>query len=193
LPSVLIGRGAYANVPLTRRRGVEIEAAFRQGPLSAWANYGLVEATYQFTGALPSPNAPFADANGQVPIRPGDRIGGIAPQTLKAGLDVQATRALSLGAEVLAVAAQPLAGDEHGQDSSLPGYATVDLHAAYALGRASLFLGVDNLLDSRAAGFGTYFGTGGLDQVPGAPAVTSARTLVPLQPRAVEAGVTLRW
>jgi iron complex outermembrane receptor protein len=193
LPSVLIGRGSYANVPLTRRRGLEIEAEFRQGPVSAWANYGLVQATYQFSGALPSPNSPFADANGLVPIKPGDHIGGIAPQTLKAGLDLQATRALSLGAEVLAVAAQPLAGDEHGQDSSLPGYATVNLHGSYALGRASLFLKVDNLLDSRAASFGTYFGTDGLANVPGAPEITSPRTLVPLQPRAVEAGITLRW
>ena len=193
LPSVLIGRGSYANVPLTRRRGVEIEAEFRQGPLSAWANYGLVDATYQFSGALPSPNSPFADDNGLVPIKPGDHIGGIAPQTFKAGLDVQATRALSLGAEVTAVAARPLAGDEHGQDASLPGYATVNLHGAYALGRATLFLKVDNLLDSRAASFGTYFGTDGLDNVPGAPDITSARTLVPLQSRAVEAGITLRW
>jgi iron complex outermembrane receptor protein len=193
LPSVVIGRGSYANVPLTRRRGIELQADFHQGPVSAWANYGLVDATYQFNGALPSPNSPFADANGLVPIRPGDHIGGIAPQTLKAGVDVQANRALNLGAEVLAVAAQPLAGDEHGQDSSLPGYATVNLHGSYVLGRASLFLKVDNLLDSRAASFGTYFGTDGLANVPGAPAITSARTLVPLQPRAVEAGVTLRW
>jgi iron complex outermembrane receptor protein len=193
LPSVLIGRGSYANVPLTRRRGVEIEAQFHQGPVSAWANYGLVDATYQFSGALPSPNSPFADANGLAPIKPGDRIGGIAPQTLKAGLDVQATRALSLGTEVLAVAAQPLSGDEHGQDSSLPGYATLNLHGSYAIGRASLFLKVDNLLDNRAASFGTYFGADGLDNVPGAPEITSARTLVPLQPRAVEAGFTLRW
>lgn len=193
LPSVLIGRGSYANVPLTRRRGVEIAAQFRQGPVSAWANWGLVEATYQFSGALPSPNAPFADAAGLVPIRPGDRIGGVAPQTFKAGLDLEASRALSLGAEVLAVASQPLAGDEHGQDSSLPGYATVSLHGSYAIGRASLFLKVDNLLDSRAASFGTYFATDGLANVAGAPAIDSARTVVPLQPRAVEAGVTLRW
>jgi iron complex outermembrane receptor protein len=172
---------------------VEIEVEFHQGPVSAWANYGLVDASYQFSGALPSPNSPFADANGLVPIKPGDHIGGVAPQTLKAGVDVQASRALSLGAEVTAVAAQPLAGDEHGQDSSLPGYATVNLHGSYALGRASLFLKVDNLLDSRAASFGTYFGTDGLASAPGAPEVTSARTLVPLQPRAVEAGITLRW
>ena len=193
LPSVLIGRGSYANVPLTRRRGIELQAEFHQGPVGAWANYGLVDATYQFSGALPSPNSPFADANGLVPIKPGDHIGGIAPQTLKAGVDVQASRALSLGAEVLAVAAQPLAGDEHGQDSSLPGYATVNLHGSYALGRASLFLKVDNLLDSRAASYGTYFGTDGLANAPGAPTITSPRTLVPLQPRAVEAGITLRW
>jgi len=193
LPSVLIGRGSYANVPLTRRRGIEVQAEFHQGPVSAWANYGLVDATYQFSGALPSPNSPFADASGLVPIKPGDHIGGIAPQTLKAGVDVQATSALGLGAEVLAVAAQPLAGDEHGQDSSLPGYATVNLHGAYALGRASLFLKVDNLLDSRAASYGTYFGTDGLANVPGAPTITSPRTLVPLQPRAVEAGITWRW
>jgi len=193
LPSVLIGRGSYANVPHTRRRGIELQAEFRQGPVSAFANYGLVEATYQFTGALPSPNSPFADANGQVPIRPGDRIGGIAPQTLKAGIDVQATARLSLGAEALAVAAQPLAGDEHGQDSSLPGYATLNLHGAYQLGRARLFLKVDNLLDSRVATYGTYVDTGSLNNVKGAAPLSDSRTLVPLQPRAIEIGITLRW
>jgi iron complex outermembrane receptor protein len=193
LPSVLIGRGSYANVPSTRRRGIELGAEFRQGPLSAFLNYGLVDATYQFSGALPSPNSPFADANGLVPVKPGDRIGGIAPQTLKAGFDVRASRALSLGAEVLAAAAQPLAGDEHGQDSSLPGYATLNVHGSYALGRASLFLRVDNVLDSRAASFGTYFDPTSLDNVKGAPALSDPRTLVPLQPRAVEAGITWRW
>jgi iron complex outermembrane receptor protein len=193
LPSVLIGRGSYANVPRTRRRGIELQADFHQGPFSAFANYGLVEAAYQFSGALPSPNAPFADAQGQVQIRPGDRIGGVAPQTLKAGADLQATRRLILGADVLAVAAQPLAGDEHGQDASLPGYATLNLHGSYDLGRARLFLKVDNLLDSRASSFGTYFGTGGLADVPGAPFLSDPRTLVPLQLRAVEVGLTLRW
>jgi hypothetical protein len=69
----------------------------------------------------------------------------------------------------------------------------VNLHGSYTLGRASLFLKVDNLLDSRASSFGTYFGTDGLDNVQGAPEITSPRTLVPLQPRAVEAGFTLRW
>ena len=193
LPSVILGRGSYANVPRTRRQGIELSADYASGPVTAYANYGLVQATYQFSGALPSPNAPFADTNGLVAVHPGSRIGGIAPQTFKAGFEVEATRTLKLGADLVAVGAQPYSGDEAGQDKSLPGYAVLGLHGAYRLGRAILFARVDNLLDSRAASFGTYADTGSLDNVQGAPALSDPHTVVPLQPRSFQAGITFRW
>jgi iron complex outermembrane receptor protein len=193
LPSVILGRGSYANVPRTRRRGIELSADYASGPVSAYANYGLVEATYQFSAALPSPNAPFADAGGLVAVHPGSRIGGVAPQTFKAGVEVEAAKGLTLGSDVVAVGAQPYAGDEAGQDSRLPGYAIVSLHGALRLGRATLFARVDNLLDSRAASFGTYAQTDSLANVKGAPALSDPHSLVTLQPRSLQAGITVRW
>ena len=194
LPSAIQGRGAYANVPLTRRQGLELAADYAAGPFTAYVNWGLVQATYQFAGPLSSPNSPFADASGQVFVHPGDRIGGIAPQTAKAGFDVAISRPLTLGADVLAVAARPLAGDEANQDRPLAGYAVLGVHGAYKAGRRlTLFARVDNLLDNHAASFGTYVDTTSLNGVAGAPTLTSPRTLTPLEPRAVHVGLTLNW
>lgn len=194
LPSLILGRGSYANVPLTRRQGLELAADYASGPLTAYANWGLVQATYQFSGALPSPNSRFADANGLIYVHPGDRIGGIAPQTAKAGFDVAVSRPLTLGADVLAVAARPLAGDESNQDRPLAGYAVLGAHGAYKFGRRlTLFARIDNLLDNHAASFGTYIDTTSLDGVAGAPTLNNPRTLTPLEPRAVQMGLTLAW
>ncbi|MGH6793815.1 MAG: TonB-dependent receptor, partial [Methylocella sp.] len=57
--STLTGRGFFANVPSTLRQGIEAEADFHYGNLSAYVNYAFVDATYQFSGPLASPNNPF--------------------------------------------------------------------------------------------------------------------------------------
>src|SRR6185503_19419621 len=55
LASVIQGRGAFANVPKTRREGVEAEAAWRSARWTAYVAASDTEATYRFAGALASP------------------------------------------------------------------------------------------------------------------------------------------
>ena len=66
LASTIPGRKYFANVPSTLRQGVEAEATFHYGSLSAYVNYAFVDATYQFAAALSSPNNPFAHADGNI-------------------------------------------------------------------------------------------------------------------------------
>jgi len=196
LASAIQGRGSYANVPRTRREGLEAELNLRSGRWSAYASASDVEASYRFAGLLPSPNSPFADANGDVAVRPGDRIGGIAPGRLKVGAEVRLTGDLSVGADVLAVSAQRRIGDESNQDRKLAGYAVASLHAAWEVGRgAELFGRIDNLFDRRYATFGTYFDTGALDNLSPSPlpADPDPRNDTPAPPRALLLGLRVRW
>jgi iron complex outermembrane receptor protein len=196
LASAIAGRGSFANVPKTRREGLEAEASWRSDRWFAYIAASETQATYQFTGALAAPNNPFADADGNVHVTPGDRIGGVPPGRLKLGTDYAATARLTLGADVLAVSAQRRVGDEAGQDRKLAGYAAASLHATYAIGHGvEVFGRIDNLLDRRYATFGTYFGTDGTVNVHPNPLPDDpdprTNTLAP--PRSFQVGVRARW
>jgi iron complex outermembrane receptor protein len=71
LASVIQGRGFFTNVPLTRRQGIDVDAGYRGQGWSSYASYSYLDATYQFTGTLASPNNPGADAGGNVSVTPG--------------------------------------------------------------------------------------------------------------------------
>jgi iron complex outermembrane receptor protein len=196
LASAIQGRGSYANVPRTRRQGFEAEVNLKTGRWMAYASAGEVDATYRFTGLLPSGNSPFADANGNLAVTPGDRIGGIPPWRFKAGGDFNLTSAITLGADLLGVSRQRRVGDASNQDTQMPGYWVTGAHANWTLGHGlELFGRVDNLFDRKYATFGTYFDTGSLDNLHPSPLSPEAdpRTDSPAPPRAVSIGVRARW
>jgi iron complex outermembrane receptor protein len=196
LASAIQGRGSYANVPRTRREGFEAEANFRSERWTAYASASQVEATYRFVGDLPSPNSPFADADGDVQVTPGDRIGGIPSWRVKAGGDYSLTPALSIGADLLGVGGQRLVGDEANQDARLPGYWAAGAHASWRLGHGlELYGRIDNLFDRRYATFGTYFATDSLDNLHPSPLPDdpSPVSQTPAPPRSVLVGLRVRW
>jgi iron complex outermembrane receptor protein len=158
-------------------------------------DYSHIEATYQFTGTLSSPNSPYADDSGNVFVRPGDRMGGVPADRFKAGIDASPTRALSVGADVVANGSQRLVGDEANQDRQLPGYWTMDVRAVYRLGRLELFGRIDNLFDRRYATYGTYFDPTGVANVTPSPLPDSPdpRMQTPAAPRSFLAGLRMRW
>jgi iron complex outermembrane receptor protein len=196
LASAIQGRGSYANVPRTRREGLEAEVNVTAERWTAYASVSQVQATYRFSGALPSPNSPFADANGNVAVTPGDRIGGIPPGRIKAGADYSLTSRISVGADLLGVSSQRRVGDEANQDTELPGYWVSGVHAAWDLGRGlTLFGRIDNLFDRRYASFGTYFDTTSLANLHPSPLPADAdpRMDTPAPPRSVLIGLRGRW
>jgi iron complex outermembrane receptor protein len=196
LASAIQGRGSYANVPRTRRQGLEAEINYRSTRWMGYASASHIEATYRFFGDLPSPNSPFADDDGNVQVRPGDRIGGIPPERFKIGGDVYLTPTITIGADILGVSAQRRVGDEGNQDGKLPSYWVAGAHASWEVGHGvELFGRVDNLFDRKYATFGTYFETDALANVHPSPLPDDAdpRTDSPAPPRAFSIGLRVRW
>lgn len=195
LASVIQGRGYYTNVQGTRRRGFDASLRYQGTRLSAYASYGHVEATYRFSGLLASPNSPAADSNGNIAVRPGDRIGGIPGERFALGADLKLGSRLRLGADLVGSGPQPRAGDENGSDSRLPGFARLDLRGEWDLGPGVTFSAqVLNALDRRYSTYGTYFDPGGV-AFPGSklPALPDSRMNTPAAPRALHIGLSARW
>ena len=193
--SRLTGLGFFANVPSTLRQGVEAEAHFRYGDLSAYVNYAFVDATYQFAGPLASPNNPFADADGNIFVTPGDHIPGIPRHQVKFGGDIAVTPKFKLGADVLVAGAQYFVGDGANQNPKLPLYWVANLHASYQLDEHIQFFGlINNIFNNRNATYGTFFNTG-TDAQNATPIdfTTNPRNVTPLQPISFYGGVKITF
>jgi hypothetical protein len=64
---------------------------------------------------LSSPNNPFADANGNIFVAPGDHIPAIPNYRFKAGAKYKITDAWTLGADINVIGSQYLVGDQSNQ------------------------------------------------------------------------------
>ncbi|MDQ6868862.1 MAG: TonB-dependent receptor [Pseudomonadota bacterium] len=195
LASTITGRGFFTNVPSTLRQGAEAEANFHYGNLSAYVNYAFIDATYQFSATLASPNNPFADANGNIFVTPGDHIPGIPRHQVKFGGDIAVTPKFKLGADVLVAGAQYFVGDGANQNPKLPLYWAANLHASYQLDEHVQFFGlINNIFNNRNATFGTFFSTG-TDAQNATPIVftNNPRTVTPLQPISFYGGVKVTF
>ena len=91
------GAGYFRNVGVTRRQGVELGLQSRVGALALTARYSLVDATFRTPLVLNSPNNSTArpiscDACTDIAVRPGNRLPGIARNTLKVNAAWATTR-----------------------------------------------------------------------------------------------------
>jgi outer membrane receptor protein involved in Fe transport len=191
IPSpVLQGFGYFQNVGSTRRQGIEAEVNLKSSTLQLYASYALVDA--RFLDALQvGSNSPFADANGNVQILPGNRIPAIPRNRIKAGIDYSLTDAFKVGGDALYVSNQYFVGDESNQAPRLPSYAVFNLHASYQIDKTfQIYARADNILDNRYATYGTFFDTSAVPNFAngGAP-FTDPRSLSPARPRAFYAGL----
>ena len=189
-PSAIAGRGYFTNAGQTQRRGIEAEAQFRQETWSAYATYALVDATFRSALTLPSPNNPFADANGNIQVQPGDTLAGVPRHRFKAGAEWTGWPKLTLGADLLMTSGVYLRGDESNQFGKLPGDAVVNAHAAYKLSDSLEVYGlVNNLLDRRYSTAGSFFDMTAIPSM----GFTDPRSLAPAAPRAFYAGLKARF
>jgi outer membrane receptor protein involved in Fe transport len=190
----LQGFGYFQNVGSTRRQGIEAEARLRAAPFQLYASYTFIDA--RFLDALQvGSNSPFADADGNVQIVPGNQIPAIPRHRVKAGFDYFVTDAFKVGADALFVSSQYLVGDESNQAPKLPSYTVFNVHASYQINKSLQVYGkIDNLFDNRYATYGTFFDTAALPNFAngGAP-FTDARSLSPARPRAFYAGLKMTF
>jgi iron complex outermembrane receptor protein len=186
----LQGFGYFQNVGRTRRQGIEAQVNLTSKTVQLYASYALVDA--RFLDALQvGSHSPFADANGNVQIVPGNRIPAIPRNRVKVGIDYAVTDALKVGGDALFVDSQYFAGDESNQAQRLPSYAVFNLHASYQVNKTiQIYARADNVFDNRYATYGTFFETGNVPNFAngGAP-FADARSVSPARPRSIYAGM----
>jgi iron complex outermembrane receptor protein len=186
----------FENIGSTRRQGIETGLTYNDEKWSVYANYSLVDATFQSPLTLPSPSNPFADAAGNIQVQPGDRLPGIPEHQLKVGADYRLTPHWTVGGTLIYNGSQYFRGDESNQNKPLPGYEVVNLHSSYEVTKNfELFADVSNLFDTRYATFGEYGDPTGV----GAPGVPTSgigvdnRFVSPAPPIAVFGGVRVTF
>ena len=144
--------GFFQNVGDTRRQGLELGLQGETGPVSWFAYYGYLEATFQVDTTLAS----IVDPNGTV-VRKGDHIPLIPEHTFKLGADWQATEKFSLGTTLNYTGSQYLRGDEGNNQDKVDDYVLVNLHGEYQANQHLSFFGkVDNVFDSDYETGGVY-------------------------------------
>jgi iron complex outermembrane receptor protein len=187
--SQLQGRGVFQNVDATRRQGLEAGAQVRSARWLVYANYSYIDATYQFTGDIASPNNPSADADGNIHVVPGNRIPGIPQHQLKVGGDYAVTPAWTIGGDVAVVGSQYYVGDNANQNDKLPAYWVANLHTSYQLTKEVQVFGlVNNLFNRKYVVFGTYFDPQSVVNAVANPP-TDHRMQTPAQPLSVYVGL----
>jgi iron complex outermembrane receptor protein len=195
-----LSTGFFENIGGTRRQGVELGARYTLDKFSVYANYSLIDATFQSAFALNSPSNPFQDANGNIQVRPGDRLPGIPENRFKVGADYNVLEGWLVGGNLTLVGDQFFRGDESNQLGALPGYAVLNLHSTYQVTHAvQLFATIDNVTNASYANFGVLGDPTGIG-APGIPAngVTNGpgvdnRFISPAPPIAAYGGVRVKF
>jgi iron complex outermembrane recepter protein len=191
-----ITTGFFENIGATRRQGIETGLDYKDDSWSVFVNYSLVDATFQSPLTLQSPDNPFADATGNIQVRPGDRLPGIPMHQLKAGADYHIEPNWIVGAVLTYFSDQFLRGDEANQNPTLPGYVLISLHTSYKISdNFELFANVHNLLDAKYASFGQFGDPAGIGAagVPTNGVGVNNRLLAPGAPISVYGGMRVRF
>jgi outer membrane receptor protein involved in Fe transport len=195
IPSDVQGFGFFQNVGSTRRQGIEAEATLKADKLQLTASYTFLDARFLNALTLGSPNSPFADANGNIQVLPGDQIPSLPRNLFKARVDYSVTDAFKVGGDALFVGSQYFAGDESNQFPKLPGYAVFNLHASYQIDKNfQIYARVDNIFDNQYATYGTFFDITALPNFAnGGNPFTDPRSLSPARPRAFYTGLKVTF
>ena len=170
------------------------------GPI--YANYALIDATFQFNQTLSSPNNPLAGTgasggatngdlipNGGIRVRPGDKIPLIPDHQIKAGFEYTITPNWRFGLNVSAFSSSYFRGDESNLNRKLPAYYVMNLTKYQVTKNLEIFGLITNLTNQRYTTFGTFVEPGA---VAGNLSINDPRTTTLAQPLSVYAGQTYR-
>jgi iron complex outermembrane recepter protein len=183
---LIIGHEFFQNAGDTLRQGIEANASYKWDRWNIYANYTYVDATFRNFLTLSSPNNPFADANGNIFVVPGDHLTGIPDFRFKLGGEYQITDPWKFGADLNVVGSQWLVGDESNQNPKVPAYWVVNLHSSYKISDSVEVFGlVRNLFDQHYYTYGTFFSTSTVPYLN----LTDPRTFLPGMPFAAYLGV----
>ena len=188
--SELPGRGFFQNVGATLRQGIEASLNYKQERWTGYANFTLIDATFQSTELLSSPNNPMADANGNILVTPGDHLPVVPQYRFKAGAEYSVTDKWKVGADVNFVGSQYLFGDQSNQNPEIPAYWVVNAHTSYQFSKnVEAFTLVQNLFNQRYYTYGLFFQTDSFPYLN----LTDPRTFTPGMPLAAYVGLRAKW
>src|SRR5262249_18622098 len=138
------------NVGTTRRRGLEVSANYQSDRWKVYGTYSFVDATFLNTLMLVSANNPFADANGNITVFPGDHLPRVPAHRFKAGAEYAVDDNWKVGGDLIVTSGQFFLGDESNQNPMVSGYWVANLYTNYQLTKnVELFGSVRNLFDRR--------------------------------------------
>src|SRR6516225_7074872 len=184
--SPLPGHEFFQNAGDTLRKGIEANITYKQDRWNIYANYTYVNATFLNALVLSSPFNPFADANGNIFVVPGDHLPGIPDYRVKAGFEYQITDPWKLGADLNVFGTQWLVGDQSNQNPKMPAYWVVNLHSSYKVAEnVEVFGLVRNVFNQHYAVAGTFFDIASYPFLN----LTDPRTFTPGMPFAAYLGV----
>ena len=193
VPSAIIGSGFFENVGSTRRQGIESSIGYRDDKWQLSASYSLIDATFRSPITLSSPNNPFADASGNIAVRPGDRLPGIPQHRLKLDAGYALSDKWTIGGGVIVESGQYFFGDESNQNPKLGGFYVVNVRSSYRItDNVELFVLVENLTDSKYATYG-IFGDVTKTPLPGVANPSDPRFVSVAPPLAAYGGLRLRF
>lgn len=142
----------------------------------AYASYSYTDATYQSSFVEAAGNNPRADANGNIAIRPGNRLPGVPANQLKFGGNYRVTDKWTVGAAGIYQSGQYLFGDRANLTPRLPGFVTLNLDTQYQLTpNIQLFGLVENANAARYYTYGTFSPTSSVSLAQ-APNATNPRS-----------------
>jgi outer membrane receptor protein involved in Fe transport len=210
-----VNSGFFQNVGDTRREGLDLIFGGKEGGFNWKLAYSYVEATFQSTFVVNAPSNSTADADGNIVVRPGDRIPLIPLHIARLMLDYDVNQRLNLGANLIFSSSSYLHGDENNANQAgttdvasgayiepdgtgmVPSYLTLNLNATYRIEENfEIFARMTNALnrDYYTAGFLTqtaYHPNGMLNTNPNN--WPNENDVVPGAPREIWGGVRMRF
>ncbi len=206
--------GYFDNVGSTRRQGLDLTLGGSEGGFKWHLSYSLVDATFQSSFVVSAESNSTADADGNILVRPGDRIPLIPKQTGRLVLDYDFDRRWDLGGSLIIASGSYLHGDENNANVAggtngegnfvsptgtgwIPSYALVNLQGTYHCNKyMDVFGRLVNAFNKEyaTAGFLTSntFNPNGTFRFDPAT-YTNENAVSPATPRAIWAGVRLHF
>jgi len=161
--AITTSEGYFANVGTTRRQGFDLGLGGKVLSALTWhLAYSFVDATYRSNFEVAGGSNSTADDDGNIQVRPGNRIPLITRHTGRLRLDYAVNETWDIGASFIMSSGAFLHGNENNANvpdgdniigsGRIGGYGVVNLQTTLHVSKfADVFLTVNNLFDKRYA------------------------------------------
>lgn len=151
------GTGYFENIGKTRRRGIEAAISAIDGKLRWFANYAYIRATFEDSFFVLSEYDPAANADGDMPLRSGDRLPGIPLHSAKMGVSYALTPRWQIALDTVTTSSRVLRGEEGSDQPRVNGFTIMSAHGSYRIRKnLEAFVLAENILDTEYETFSTF-------------------------------------